>query len=199
MSRILAISGSPRRGGNTDTLLMEMVRGAKSGGARVTTLYLRHYDINSCVGCEQCRGRGFCVRFEDGMSLFYPEIEKCQGLILGSPVYNYNVSAQVKAFIDRLFPYYIFSNDSPREFSSRLAAQNRRAVVYAVGEQKTVRDMALALPAMALPLEALGYDVAHRLIFRGFLNKNEVAAHQPSLRRAYEAGLALAKLVAGAR
>jgi multimeric flavodoxin WrbA len=147
---------------------MEMVRGARDGGARVNTLYLRHYDINSCVGLRAVPRPWLLRPLEDGMSLFYPEIEKCQGLILGSPVYNYNVSAQVKAFIDRLFPYYVFSNDSPRAFSSRLAGQDRRAVVYAVGEQKTVRDMALALPAMALPLEALGYDVAQRLIFRGF-------------------------------
>jgi multimeric flavodoxin WrbA len=193
---ILALSGSTRAGGNTDTLLGEAARGAASAGARVKTLYLRNYSLASCIGCEQCRGRGYCVRFDDGMSLIYPEIESSRGLILASPVYNYNITALMKAFIDRLYPYYIFSGDNPRQFSSRLIDQGRLGLVMAAGEQKTVRDMSLALPAMAMPLEALGYALSGRLIFRGLFGKHEAAESKTALKRAYDGGKLLAEQLA---
>jgi multimeric flavodoxin WrbA len=189
MVKILAVSGSPRRSGNTDTLLEQFVRGAEETGAEVKTMYLRNYSLNSCVGCEQCRGRGFCVRFDDGMSLFYPEIEASRGLILGSPVHNYNVTAHMKAFIDRLFPYYVFTNDNPRQFSSRLNGQGRRALVFGVGEQKSAADMRLVLPAMALPLQALGYEITRKVNFKGFLGRGVVAESEKTLEAAHKMGL----------
>jgi multimeric flavodoxin WrbA len=195
MSRILAISGSLRPGGNTDTFLEQFVAGARKAGAKVEIFYLRNYNINPCIGCEQCRGKRVCVHFNDGMSLFYPKIEESRGIILGSPVYNYNITPPMKAFIDRLFPYYVFTNDVPRGFSSLLDGQGRKAIVFAVGEQKVASDMSLALPAMALPLQALGYDVCRRMLFRGFYRKDEAGENKNSLRRAFCAGAALGEMV----
>jgi multimeric flavodoxin WrbA len=191
MTKILAVSGSPRSGGNTDCLLDEFVKGAAEAGAKTETIYLRDYNIYYCAGCEECQGRGSCARYDDGMSLIYPKIDESMGLILGSPVHNYNVSALMKTFVDRLFPYYIFTKDKPRKFSSKLAGQGRQAAVFAVGEQKSLRDMCLALPAMTLPLEALGYKILHEANFRGFLSKGVVSADKTSLKSARESGFQL--------
>jgi multimeric flavodoxin WrbA len=193
MNKLLAISGSLRPAGNTDVLLERFAAGAESAGACVETVYLRNYSLNSCIGCEQCNGRGFCARFDDGMSLLYPLIEDSASIIMGSPVYNYNITSLTKAFIDRLFPYYIFTRDYPRQFSSRLEGQGRKAVIFAVGEQKSSRDMRLALPAMALPLKALGYELVDEILFRGFLRQGEVSANKKSLSLAFESGASLAK------
>jgi len=191
MNKILAVSGSLRSGGNTDTLLEQFTKGASESGAEVQTIFLRNYAVNSCVGCEQCRGRGFCARFDDGMSLIYPEINSSTGLILGSPVYNYNVTSLMKAFIDRLFPYYIFTNEKPRNYSSKLQGEFRQAIVFGVGEQKRSRDSCLVLPAMAMPLEALGYSIMRQMTFHGLLEKDAVQADEKSLHTAYEAGAQL--------
>ena len=195
MKKILAVSGSMRPAGNTDVLMGSFVAGAESTGVHVEKLYLRNYYISSCIGCEQCNGRGYCVRFDDGMSLIYPLIEESNGIIMGSPVYNYNITSVTKAFIDRLFPYYQFTKDSPRKFSSRLEGLGKRAMIFAVGEQKSSRDMRLALPAMALPLTALGCEIVDEILFRGFLRKGEVSANNKSMAHAFESGARLAKLI----
>ncbi len=195
MFKILGLSGSPRAGGNTDTLLEQFLKGAKEAGSEVELLFLRNYRINYCIGCEQCRRDKTCTRFDDAMRLLYPKIEESQGLIIGSPAHNYNITAITKAFIDRLYPYYDFTGGKPREWSSRLAEQNRKAIVFTVGEQKSIHDMRLALPAMALPLQALGYVVARQVSFRGFFAKNDISASKKSLLRAHDAGARLGALI----
>jgi len=195
MIKIVGLSGSPRAGGNTDTLLEHFLKGAKEAGAEVEPLHLRNYKINYCIGCEQCRRDKTCTRFDDGMRLIYPKILESKALIIGSPTHNYNITAITKAFIDRLYPYYDFTDGTPRGWSSRLAGQSRKAIVFTVGEQKSIHDMRLALPAMALPLQALGYDIAQQVSFRGFLGKNEISSSKKNLQRAYDAGTKLGNLI----
>lgn len=52
------------------------------------------------------------------MNLLYPKIEEAKGMVLGSPTYNYNVTSLMKTFIDRLYPYYNFTDDRPRGYSA---------------------------------------------------------------------------------
>ncbi|OBZ35829.1 MAG: flavodoxin [Methanohalophilus sp. DAL1] len=189
---ILGICASPRKAGNTDVLLDEVMEGAKSNGATVGIVHLRDYSIESCVGCEQCRQDNTCTRFYDGMSLLYPKIEEAKGMVLGSPTYNYNVTSLMKTFIDRLYPYYNFTDDRPREYSSRLAGQGRRACVFTIGEQSIIEDIGFSLEAMSYPLEALGYTVDKAMpvlnqFDRGIIKKDEAA-----LKKAFEMGEELA-------
>ena len=146
MAKILAISGSPRKGGNTDTLLGRYAAGAEEAGAIVEQVYLRDYLIEPCIGCERCRDFARCQHWHDGMDLLYPKIEESSGLILGSPVHNYNVSSMLKAFIDRLYPFYIASGAAPRKFSSQLEGHGRRAIVFAVGGAKKPAGFMLGAP-----------------------------------------------------
>ncbi|ATU08887.1 flavodoxin family protein [Methanohalophilus portucalensis FDF-1] len=189
---ILGICASPRKAGNTDVLLDEVMEGAKSNGATAEIAHLRDYSIESCVGCERCRQDKTCTRFHDGMNLLYPKIEEAKGLVLGSPTYNYNVTSLMKTFIDRLYPYYNFTDDRPREYSSRLAGQGRRACVFTIGEQPIIEDIGFSLEAMSYPLEALGYTVDKAMpvlnqFDRGIIKKDEAA-----LKNAFEMGEELA-------
>ena len=193
MANILAISGSYRPDGNTDTLLKQFAAGAAEAGAVVNTVFLRNYSIQSCVGCEKCKNADRCLNWSDGMDLLYPLIKASSGLIVGSPVYNYNITSALKAFIDRLYPFYIFTDDWPRGFSSHLAGQGRKAIAFAVSEQTDPADSALALPAIELPLEALGYSVVWKKTFMGFFGKKDISRNEDSLNAAFEAGLKLAQ------
>jgi len=185
---VLGIGGSPRRGGNTDVLLDRVLEGVTAAGGDVERVHLRDYTIEACIGCESCRKDLVCTRFLDGMHLLYPKLEGARGIVIGSPTYNYNVTSMVKSFIDRLYPYYIFTAERPGPYSSRLSGEGRRALVFSVCEQRDVGEMGFALEAMSMPLEALGYQIVGRLPVAGIFERGAVKRHDDIMDAAFEAG-----------
>ncbi len=191
MVDVIGFSGSPRPGGNTDILLDNFLKGAKIAGARTEKICLRDYVIQPCVGCEQCRKHKTCTKLLDGMQSLYPRIEAARGLILGSPTYNYNVTSGVKSFIDRLYPYYIFDDSRPRDYSSRFSGQGRKAIVFTVCEQEDIHETGFALQAMKMPLEALGYDVIEEFLAKGCFDRAVVRTQKELLETAVQHGIKL--------
>lgn len=102
MSRIVILSGSPRRGGNTDSLVASFVKGAEERN-EVEVIPVCEYDINPCVGCNTCfeREGNKCFR-NDGMTYVYDRLSRADMVVIASPVYFYGISAQLKAAVDRL-------------------------------------------------------------------------------------------------
>ena len=193
MSKILGVGGSPRRGGNSDILLKHLLKGARNAGASIEEVHLRDYQFQPCIGCERCRKDKQCTGLQDGMQLIYPKIRESRGLILISPAHNYNITAWMKAFIDRLYCLYNFTNDRPRRWSSQLGEQGRKAVIAAVGEQASREEgMGLTLEAMRLPIEALGYEVVGELPVFGIFDKGLVKENPQILRDAEAQGSNLA-------
>jgi len=131
----------------------------------------------------------------DGMSFFYPKIIQSRGLVLVSPTHNYNITAWMKAFIDRLYCFYIFEKNRPSAWSSRLADQGRKAVIAAICEQENKEDMGFTMDAMRLPLEALGYEIVGELAVLGTFAKAKVKEQSGTLIRAEELGADLSKLI----
>jgi multimeric flavodoxin WrbA len=191
---ILGVSGSPRKNGNSDVMLRRALEAAASAGAEVRAVYLRDYAFAPCSGCERCRKDKACSGLLDGMQLLYPLVERAEGLILASPAHHYNVSALMKAFIDRLYCYYEFDQSMrPGPWSSRLAGQGRRAVLLAVCEQRTKEDgLGFTLEAMQLPLEALGYAILLQEASFGVFAKGAVKDDADALERCARAGALLA-------
>lgn len=173
--KVLAIGASPRKGGNSDLLLRHFLAGAEKAGVETEEIQLRDCQMTPCIGCELCRKTGECSRFDDGMTSIYPKIIESRGLFLISPVHNYNVTAWMKAFIDRLYCFYDFAEPRPGYWSSKLANQGRKAVVAAVAEQRTKEDMGFTLEAMQMPLEALGYEVTQQFPVLSVFEKGRVA------------------------
>mgnify|MGYP003790946371 FL=1 len=196
--KVLGISGSPRARGNTARLLAEVLRGVSDVGGEASGVSLSEYTIEGCVGCERCRRDLTCTRFNDGMTLLYPRIVEADGLVLGSPVYHYNVTSQMKAFIDRLYAFYDFTDERPRGYSSRLASRPRKAVVFAVGEQADPADLGVALEALSLPLRPLGYEVVAELPVLNCFEPGIVGQRKEVLEQAYRCGRDLAAALSGA-
>jgi len=190
---VLGVGGSPREGGNTEALLERFLNGAAAGGARTELVLLRRLTVLPCQACERCRRDGRCTKLLDGMQDMYPKIKEAKGLILGSPVHSHNLSASLKAFLDRLYCFYDFGPDRPRRAVSRLAGQGRKALVFAVGEQMEEAGLGLALPAMSLPLSSLGYEVMGELAAPGFFDLGSVAKDRDLLARAFAQGQRLAE------
>jgi multimeric flavodoxin WrbA len=101
---VLGIVGSPRRGGNTDILVDEVLRGAAEAGAKVKKIYLRGLDIKPCLACDSCKKTGKCVQKDDAPALL-EQMEHSDVWVLGTPVYFWGPSAQLKTLIDRIYVY----------------------------------------------------------------------------------------------
>ncbi len=153
-SQILGIGGSPRKGGNSDMLLQHVLQGARESYAVIENAHLRDIQFQSCIGCEKCRKDKICTGLQDGMSLLYPKVVAAKGLVLVSPTHNYNITALMKAFIDRLYCLYNFDNKNrPGEWSSQLDGQGRKAVIVAVCEQETKKIWDLLWMQCVFPLK----------------------------------------------
>ena len=190
--RVFGLSASPRKGGNSDVLLKHILKGVKQNGVNFETVRLRDYEYQPCIGCEKCRKNNICEGLNDGMHLLYPKLIESQGLVLVCPTHNYNITAWMKAFIDRLYCLYIFDNNRPRGWSSCLNGQKRKAVIAAVCEQVDKKDMGFTLEAMRLPIEALGYEILAELAVFGIFDKGKVQDENEIMTKAIKLGKQLA-------
>ena len=102
--RVIVLLGSPRKKGNSATLAARIASGAKSAGAEVETFYLHGMDIRPCSACDACRKRieDDCV-IADDMAELYPKLRRADAIVIASPVYWFNMSAQTKLFMDRCY------------------------------------------------------------------------------------------------
>ena len=102
---VLVLSASPRKGGNSDTLCDEFVRGAKDAGHIAKKVFLRDQRIGYCVGCGVCNSTHECVQ-KDDMTAVLAQMVKADVIVMATPVYFYTMDAQMKTLIDRTVPRY---------------------------------------------------------------------------------------------
>lgn len=101
MKNILILSSSPRRGGNSDTLCNEFLRGAIDAGHTVEKIFLGDKKINYCTGCSTCSLRGKPCPEKDDMPEILDKMVAADIIVMATPVYFYTMSAQMKTLIDR--------------------------------------------------------------------------------------------------
>ena len=100
--KVLGLSCSPRKSGNTAILISEALDGAQNEGAETELLSLSGKEITPCDGCDVCRTTGKC-QIKDDMQTVYQKMEEADGIIFGTPVYFYSMASQAKALIDRTY------------------------------------------------------------------------------------------------
>ncbi|MBE0526930.1 flavodoxin family protein [Candidatus Thorarchaeota archaeon] len=100
--KILVINGSPRKGGNTEILLDTMITGAQEAGATISSVELRSLNVSPCRACDSCKRTGKCIQNDDMHDLIL-KMKESDVWILGTPVYWWGPTAQLKAFIDRWY------------------------------------------------------------------------------------------------
>ena len=102
--KVLGFVGSPRKGANTDMLVSEVLIGAAEKGAQTAIYNINELNIRGCQSCFYCSDNIGCAQ-KDGMQNFYEEIRNAEAVVLGCPIYMWQVSAQTKVFVDRLLPF----------------------------------------------------------------------------------------------
>ena len=104
--KILSIMGSPRKDGNTSLLLETFLEGIKKNqkDAEITIVYPAEEDIKPCMGCNACKGGSpkACI-INDDMTSYYEQLNLADVIVLATPVYWFNLSSQIKKFIDRMY------------------------------------------------------------------------------------------------
>jgi len=103
--KILAIVGSPRPKGNTSYLVDQALKQAAARGLETEKIILTKYRVNPCDGHENCASFSAC-KHDDDVPMILDKFINADGIILGSPVYYYNMTAQMKAFVDRNYFLY---------------------------------------------------------------------------------------------
>lgn len=99
--KVLILSGSPRKGGNSDLLCGEFARGAQENGNEVEIIRVAAKKIAPCSGCYYCRAHNGECAHKDGMAEVLQKMIDADVIVMASPVYFYSIDAQLKAVIDR--------------------------------------------------------------------------------------------------
>jgi len=184
--KVLGLFGSPRRGGNTDLLLEEMLRGAQSREAEIEKIFLSEWDISGCRECRKCEIDGNCV-IQDQMQKLYPKLLQADYIILASPIFFYGVTAQAKRMIDRCQALwarkYILKKTSMQEESAR-----RKGWFISVGGSRGEKVFQGAILTVRYFLDALNVEYVGELTFRKIDAKGAIKKHPTALTEAFQAG-----------
>ena len=153
--KVLVLSSSPRRGGNSDLLCDQFVMGAQQAGHHAEKIFLKDKKINYCAGCGTCfQGEKRCPQ-QDDMAEILEKMITADVIVMATPVYFYTMAAQMKTLIDRTCPRYTeISNkefyfivtaadsskrnmertlDGFRGFTSCLSGSKEMGVIYGTG------------------------------------------------------------------
>jgi multimeric flavodoxin WrbA len=181
--KVLGISGSPRKGGNTETLLRQALLGAEDAGASTSLLILSGMNIHPCRACDGCLQTGECV-VNDDMQVIYREIESLGGLILASPVYFYGLTAQAKAMIDRFQAFW----NRRSHLNRRMDASNRRGLFLSVGGTTFPDLFDHARATVEIFFRTIDVTYWDELLIAGVDEREGILKHPGVLDQAYDLG-----------
>ena len=175
MKRALGVVGSPRRGGNTETLVDEVLAGAEEAGVQIDKVILSELEIRPCRACNACRKTGGCVQRDD-MAGLLEQMQHSDVWVLGTPVYWWGPTAQFKAFLDRWYGV------RGRVFSGRRVLL---AVPLGGGDPHYARH---TVGMLTDALDYLGMDLVATVLAPGAQGLGAVRGHTDVLVQARRAG-----------
>ena len=173
--KVLILSSSPRKGGNSETLAAAFAKGAQEAGHQVETVYLREKQVGFCKGCLSCLNLGHCVIKDDAVEIA-AKMHDADVLVFATPVYYYCVSGQLKTMLDRANP--LFGTDYAFTKAYLLATAAEAEPETVEGAEKAIQGWVDCFDRCELAAT----------VFAGGVNGiGDIAGH-PALERAYQAG-----------
>lgn len=173
--KVLILSGSPRKGGNSDTLCEQFMQGAHDAGHDVEKIWVQGRKVAPCLACYYCKDHAGECAVKDDMTDILSKMLDADVIVLASPVYFYSISAQLKAVIDRTVARWL-------EFKGK----EFYYIMTAAEDSDTVMDCTLA--CMRGLAECLEGSVEKGVVYgKGVYEKGEIAGH-PAMQQAYKMG-----------
>lgn len=131
--KVLLISASPRKGGNSDTLCDQFILGAEEAGNQAEKVFLGDRVINYCTACDTClENGGNCIQTDDMVEIIDNMIA-ADVMVMATPVYFYSMNAQMKTVIDRTYPKYTSLRNKDVYLIVTAAVRNKQALERTIG------------------------------------------------------------------
>ena len=173
--RVLIISSSPRKGGNSETLAAALAKGTREAGNQVETVSLREKQVGFCKGCLACLKLGHCVIQDDAVEIA-AKMHDANVLVFATPVYYYCVSGQLKTMLDRANPLFDTDYAFTKAYLLATAAEAEPEAVE--GTEKAIQGWVDCFDRCELAAT----------VFAGGVNGiGDIAGH-PALDTAYQTG-----------
>jgi multimeric flavodoxin WrbA len=185
LTTLLAISSTPRRGGNSEAALHSFCRAAEENNISVEIVRLQELRLEPCRGCERCEADGICV-IKDRMVPLYQKVAAVDGLVLATPIYFGSLAAQLKIFMDRFQCWWQAKYRLKKPFVE--LAQNKAGFVLCTGalHRKDFGDNVEAVSRVFF--HSINYHFGGFLCLQGLDRKGEIEKDTAALLAAYEAG-----------
>ena len=197
MPSILAIHASPRRQGNTSTLLDQAVAGARQAGAQVEEVVLRDLKMSPCLEIYACRQEGRCA-IQDDFQMVRQRMLACQGLMLASPVFFYAVSAHLKILMDRCQSLWVQKYWLDKVPFAGNRPTVRKGLFISVGASRGSRLFEGPLLSVKYFFDVLDTELWQSLLYRGLDFQGDVLEHPAYLEEARQAGAGLCQALSAA-
>lgn len=192
---LLALAGSPRRGGNTDLLLEQAMEGARSAGALVDHIVLSRLNIHPCRHCDGCINTGVCT-LNDDMQALHRQLIGSDRVILAAPLFFMGVTAQAKAAIDRCQALWVLKYLLKQRHTTDNLGGRRRALFLSVGGMSKPNLFEPALATVRAFFGTCDLAADPPLTFKGIDPKGAIRDHPTALHDAFEAGARLMRVEA---
>jgi len=193
MPKITAVFGSPRRKGNTATLLTQAIKGARDAGAEVNEIVLRDLKMSPCLEIYGCKQSGRCA-IQDDFQGVLEQLLASQGIMLASPIFFYTVSAHTKILMDRCQSLWVkkYWIDKVPFGTRRL---NRKGMFISVGATKGKKLFDGSLLTIKYFFDTLDAQLWRACLYRGLDFEGDVLKHPDYLDEVYQAGKAFAAVL----
>ncbi len=190
--KVIAFNGSPRRGGNTETLLSESIRGVKEQGGDVTVYQLDTLNLRPCLNCGKCDDTGRCI-IKDDMQTIHDDIRIADRIIVASPVFFFSVSAQTKIMIDRCQTFWAEKYVHKKPISA--GPPGRKGLLLLIGgmrrNEKNIGFECCEATVRAF-FRTVNVQEHATLAYDSVDEKGAITRHPTAMKEAYEAGKKLA-------
>ena len=173
---ITAISGSPRAGGTTDSLMRAFLSGVRSAGGRARELYLRNFRVYPCTECGGCDQTGCCV-LQDDMEVLYSYFQESDVLVLAAPVFFYGFGAMTKAMIDRCQCFWVRKYRLKQDMHTERPSGSGRGILLSVGGSGGSRTFEGVLLSARYFFDALDMSFAHHLTYGSVDEAGAILGH----------------------
>lgn len=184
MSRkVIGINGSPRKHGNTETLMQAVLDAAKEKGAETARFDLNALNYKGCQACLWCKQHGRC-RLSDDLAKVLESIQDADAVVFGSPIYFSQLTGQFRLFQDRLYSFV-----GP-DFKVNLKP-GKKAVVIAAQGNPDLNAFKAAPEGLATSLKFLGFSVVDIIQLEAGNSPHAARERQDLLDRASRIGKSL--------
>ncbi|MDD1634433.1 MAG: flavodoxin family protein [Methanomicrobiales archaeon] len=196
--RVLAISGSPHRHGNTETLLDAFLEGAEGEGAVVEKVVLKDLSFTPCQGCNACHRKDGCI-VQDELTPLFDRIAQADCLALASPIYTMGITAELKGLIDRGQFLWARKYIAKTLYYSRDHLRRHKGVFISTAGQSWDHVFDGAFPILTAFFDITGFEYWDNLIANNMDRYGTIRGHPTALAEAREKGRKVVQVIRKAR